>query len=94
MTYAQLIEAVRQLLPKGGFAVMVEYWDHNCGIESLNWKIWDVARGKHFEGKSPEAALQLLMLEGGTPPSMPEGVASVVPPVIAPAPKVEEPIPF
>ncbi len=81
MTYTELIQAVRKLLPTDGFAVMVNYWDPNCGVESLEWKIWDVRRGKHFEGKTPEAALQALVVASGLEvleaAPLPERVASV-----------------
>lgn len=84
MTYAELIHAVKLLLPNQPFAVYVEYWDHPepHAHESLNWKIWDAKRNEHFEGKTPEAALQLLQNEIAKP-SLYDGLAAVVAPAVA-----------
>lgn len=63
MTYRDLFEAVRAILPADSFSIQVETWQHmhfDGPQVNTEWTIWVAKHSLHVGGNSPDAALAAL----------------------------------
>jgi hypothetical protein len=64
MTFRELSEAVKEMIPGETFSVQVSFWDYAGEVVSVSnrvdWTIWRPKVSAHFQGTSPEVALARL----------------------------------